>query len=259
MDEQHLMNDDEFERNYKIESTYWWNVGRFKIIESFTRRYIKPSPRDRMVDLGCGTGATTSWLLKFGKIKGVDSSSKALAYCKKRGLKDLTLSDMEKLKLPSHSFDAAFALDILEHVKNDQKAIAEIYRILKPGGRLLVTSPAYQWLWSEHDEVCHHQRRYTLSQIVGQLNAAGFEVQRKSYCIVFPFFPLVALIHFRSWFKKDKKIMMSIVPLPALFNQALIFLLGMESFLLRFFDTPFGVSVICLAQKPLQTIRLKKG
>lgn len=244
------MNDNEFERNYKVEAAYWWNVGRFKIIDSFTKRYIQPSLKSRMVDLGCGTGATTLWLQKFGKVKGVDDSPKALDYCRKRGLKDLTRSNMETLKLPSGQFDAAFALDILEHVKNDSKAIREIFRILKSGGKLLVTSPAYQWLWSEHDEVCHHQRRYTLVEMAQKLEAAGFIVRRQSYCIVFPFFPLVTLIHFRSWFKKDKKIMMSIVPLPAPINQFLIFLLRLENFFLRFIDFPFGVSVILLAEKP---------
>jgi SAM-dependent methyltransferase len=248
------MNDNEFERNFRVETHYWWNIGRFKIIEAFTRRYIKPSPHSRLVDLGCGTGATTLWLQEFGKVKGVDGSARALNFCKKRGLKDLTLSDMEKLKLPSGRFDAAFALDILEHVKDDSQAIREIYRILKPGGKLLVTSPAYQWLWSEHDEVCHHQRRYTLGEMGAKLASAGFDIQRRSYCIVFPFFPLVALLHFRSWFKKDKKIMMSIVPLPEPINNFLVFLLRMENFFLRFIDFPFGVSVILLAQKPTRSV-----
>lgn len=244
------MNDNEFQRNFDVESTYWWNVGRFSLIETFTRRYIRPQHGAKLVDLGCGTGATTKWLQKFGKVKGVDGSTKALAYCRRRGLTDLTLSNMEKLRLPSAHFDAAFALDILEHVKDDRKAVREIHRILKPGAKLLVTSPAYQWLWSEHDEVCHHQRRYTLEEMAGKLEEAGFRVRRRSYCIAFPFFPLVAMIHFRSWFKKDKKIMMSIVPLPALLNSLLVLLLKAESFLLRFIDFPFGVSVICLAEKP---------
>jgi SAM-dependent methyltransferase len=246
------MKENEFERNFKVESSYWWNIGRFKIIESFTRRYIRPSPRSKMVDLGCGTGATTLWLQEFGKVRGVDNSPRALDYCKKRGLKDLVRSDMENLRLPSGRFDAAFALDILEHVKNDAKAVGEIYRILKPGGSLLVTAPAYQWLWSEHDEVCHHYRRYTLGEMASKLRSAGFDIRRRSYCIVFPFFPLVTLLHFRSWFKKDKKIMMSIVPLPGPFNRFLIFLLALENFFLRFINFPFGVSVILLAQKPLR-------
>lgn len=244
------MNDNEFQRNFEVETTYWWNIGRFSLIETFTRLYIRPRPNVKLVDLGCGTGATTKWLQKFGKVKGVDGSSKALAYCRRRGLTDLTLSPMEKLKLPSEHFDAAFALDILEHVRDDRKAIREIYRILKPGAMLMVTSPAYQWLWSEHDEVCHHQRRYTLEEISAKLQEAGFQLRRRSYCIAFPFFPLVAMIHFRSWFKKDRKIMMSIVPLPPLLNNLLILLLRIESFLLRFINFPFGVSVICLAEKP---------
>jgi len=244
------MDHQEFERNYRIETKYWWNVGRFHIIETFTKRYIRPKEGHRMVDLGSGTGATTLWLQKFGPIKAVDESPLALSYCRRRGLKDLTRSDLERIKLPSGSFNAAFALDILEHIRDDRKALREIHRILKPGGKLLITAPAYQWLFSEHDEVCHHYRRYTLSGMTTKVEQAGFKVLRKSYCIMFLFFPLAALLHFRSLFKRDKKIMTSVVPLPSWLNLLLIGLLYLENLLLRFLDLPFGVSVILLAEKP---------
>lgn len=240
----------EFRRNYEVEMDYWWNIGRFEMIESFIRRHIQPPPAAKLLDLGCGTGGTTQWLRKFGEVKGVDSSRVALTYCRKRGLKDLLLSSLERLRLPSAKFDAAFALDILEHVEDDRKSLREIHRVLKPGAKLLVTAPAYQWLWSEHDEVCHHRRRYTLREMEEKIREAGFELERSSYCIVFLFFPLLAMIRFRSLFKRDRKIMMSIVPLPPFLNQIPILLLRLENFLLRFLDFPFGVSVLCLARKP---------
>lgn len=244
------MDRQEFERNFNIETTYWWNVGRFHIVDSFTRRYIDPKPGARMVDLGSGTGATTLWLQKYGPVKAVDGSPLALSYCRKRGLKDVTRSDMEKLKLPSSSFDAAFALDILEHIRDDRKAIREIFRILKPGGRLLVTAPAYQWLYSEHDEVCHHYRRYTLDEMARKMEEAGFRILRKSYCIMFLLFPLVATLQFRSLFKRDRRIMTSVVPLPDWLNGLLIRVLDFENLLLKFMNLPLGVSVILMAEKP---------
>jgi len=239
----------EFERNYQIESTYWWNIGRFHIVDAFTRRYIRPKPGDRMLDLGAGTGATTRWLQKFGEVLAVDDSPLALAYCRKRGLK-VTRSNMEHLKFRTSTIDAAFALDILEHVKDDRKALREIHRILKPGGKVLFTVPAYQWLFSEHDEVCHHQRRYTLGEMAHKVGEAGLRTVRKSYCITFLLFPLVALLHFRNLFKSDRKIMASVVPLPAWLNLPLVWMLDLENLLLRFINLPFGVSVILLAEKP---------
>jgi ubiquinone/menaquinone biosynthesis C-methylase UbiE len=245
------MDDKEFERTYQIENNYWWNLGRFRIIESFVQRYICPDPSKPMVDLGCGTGATTRWLQKFGNVRGVDASPLALKYCRKRGLQNLLKSDLEKLKLTSNSQEAVFALDILEHIPDDTKAIQEMFRVLKPGHKCLVVSPAYQWLWSEHDRVCQHQRRYTLGEMSDKLENAGFKIIRKSYCISSPLLPLLFLLKFRSWFKKDRNIMMSIVPLPSFLNQCLIWILSFENFLLYFVNLPFGVSILCLGEKPL--------
>lgn len=244
------MDRQEFKRTFLIENNYWWNLGRFRILETFIQRYIQPSPNEPMADLGCGTGATTRWLQKFGNVTGVDASSLALNYCRLRGLHNLLKSPLEKLKLPSNSQSVVFALDILEHIEDDRQAIREMYRVLKPGHACLVTSPAYQWLWSEHDVVCQHKRRYTLNDISQKLKEAGFIIKRKSYCISFPLLPILVLLKFRSWFKNDRNIMMSIVPLPAFLNQCLVWLLSLENFLLYFTDLPFGVSILCLAEKP---------
>jgi SAM-dependent methyltransferase len=247
----HTMDKQEFERTFQIESNYWWNLGRFHIIESLIQRYIQPNPNEPMADLGCGTGATTRWLQKFGNVRGVDASALALKYCRKRGLHNLLNSKLEKLKLPSNSQEVVFALDILEHIRDDSKAIQEMFRVLKPGHKCLVVSPAYQWLWSEHDQVCQHKRRYTLSEMRHKLESAGFKMVRSSYCILFPLLPLLLLLKFRSYFKSDRNIMQSIVKLPNFLNQCLVWLLSLENFLLYFLNLPFGVSIICLAEKPL--------
>lgn len=239
----------EFERNFRVETDYWWNLGRFHMIRNFVRQAIHLPKGAKLVDLGCGTGGTTLWLKEFGDVTGVDASPEALAYCRRRGLKKLLRSPLERLRLPSRAFDAAFALDILEHVRDDAQALSEVHRILKPGGSLLVTVPAYQWLWSEHDEVCHHVRRYTRAELTRKLREAGFQVRRASYCITFLLLPLVALIRFRWLFKGDKKIMMAVVPLPKPLNALLVGVLRLEAWLLRYMDLPFGVSVVCLAKK----------
>jgi SAM-dependent methyltransferase len=247
------MDEQEFKRNFQIESNYWWNLGRFRILESLIQRYIRPDPNNPMVDLGCGTGATTRWLQKFGNVRGVDASPLALKYCRKRGLHNLLYSRLENLKLPSNSQEAVFALDILEHIPDDVKALGEMFRILKPSHKCLVISPAYQWLWSEHDQVCRHKRRYTLTEMREKMEGVGFQMVRSSYCIFFPLLPLLLLLKFRSYFKHDRKVMQSIVPLPAFLNQCLVWLLSLENFLLYFIDLPFGVSVICLAEKPVHS------
>lgn len=239
----------EFQRNFEVETSYWWNQGRFFLVRRWIRRFFPKHPEQKWVDLGCGTGGTTLWLSGIQPILGVDASPLALQYCRRRGLKKLKRSSLEALKLPSRSFDAAFALDILEHVRDDKKALSEIHRILKNSGLLLMTVPAYQWLWSEHDEVCHHYRRYTQGELTRKIREAGFRIVRSSYCITFLLVPLVLMLRWRWLFKRDRKIMSAVVPLPSWLNLLLIGILKLEAVLLDRLRFPFGVSIICLAQK----------
>jgi SAM-dependent methyltransferase len=143
------------------------------------------------------------------------------------------------------------ALDVLEHIDNDLAAMQELYRICKPGGRLLVTVPAYGFLWSEHDEALHHRRRYAAYELRNKLTLAGFQIERCSYFIMLLFLPILIIRVIQGIFKHSTSPRTSHIQLPKIINQTLIWLLAIEKWLVRYINLPLGVSIVCLAQKPL--------
>ncbi len=240
---------DEYQTMYDMESKYWWHKGRQYIIGYLLKKHLPKSDKSvEILDLGCGTGINFDILQNFGKVKGVDISSEALNFCKKRGITDVYKGDILNLKLPKSSFDAVTAFDILEHINDDERALKNIYNVLKPGGIAFVLSPAYQFLWSEHDEALHHKRRYMLSEMHRKMTRAGFKMRKRSYCITFlsaPIFVYRLLASFRS----SKKPSTSYVMLPGWLNSIFAQLLRLEGKLLQGMNFPFGISILCIAEK----------
>ncbi|MBL8148291.1 MAG: methyltransferase domain-containing protein, partial [Blastocatellia bacterium] len=142
------------------------------------------------------------------------------------------------------------ALDVLEHVDDDLAAMSELYRVCKPGGMLLVTVPAYGFLWSEHDEALHHRRRYAAHELRNKLLLSGFEIERCSYFITLLFFPILFIRIVQGIFKHSTHPKTSHIHLPEIFNQMLITLLAFEQWLYNYINLPFGVSIVCVARKP---------
>lgn len=140
------MNESEYEQMYNLESYYWWFVARRKLVRDFVRDCKRPQP-GVLLDVGCGTGLNCLMLSEFGSVKGTDRSEQALEFGRRRGIADLTQSDAEHLQFPDSTFDVLTALDVLEHVDDDLKALSEMYRVMKPGAWLIITVPAYGFLW----------------------------------------------------------------------------------------------------------------
>lgn len=135
----------------------------------------------RVLDAGCGTGRN---LLEFGVLgsaHGVEISSEAIEFCAARGIHDVTQAPIETMPLQDGSFDLVLATDVIEHLDDDRVALAELHRVAAPGASLLVTVPAYAWLWGPHDEIYHHQRRYTLSSLQAAVRASGWTPVVDSY------------------------------------------------------------------------------
>lgn len=244
------MNKDEYQKMYNLENSYWWHVGRQSIISSFLNLYLSKKENLKILNIGCGTGANFKILKKFGKVTGIDSSEEALKFCHKQEFNNVRLGKAERLDFKNESFDLITVLDVLEHLNDDQKALREFYRVLKKGGQVLITVPAYRFLWSEHDEALHHRRRYMASDLHIRLNNAGFQVLRRSYCISFAFPAILAYKLFRGLFPKSPdKPKTSYIILPKVINNFLILLLKLEAFLLKHIDFPIGTSIISLARK----------
>lgn len=246
------MNNFEYKQMYHLESFYWWFVARRRLVSEFMRQEVHctlGSPR--ILDAGCGTGLNLTILQEFGRVFGADSSETALRFCRSRGIQNLALSDLHDLAVADDSFDVITALDVLEHADDDVAAMHELWRVLKPGGSLLITVPAYGFLWSEHDEALHHRRRYAAYELRNKLAVAGFDVSRCTYFITLLFFPIMLLRIAQNLFKDSVEPKTSHIILPEWLNSLLVRMLDAERLLLRVCDLPFGVSLVCVANKRL--------
>lgn len=247
------MERDEYRRMFDLETTYWWFVGRRALVRDWVaaalRRQASPAPERRLLDVGCGTGANAAMLTDFGWVIGTDASAEALAWSRRRGLRSLARCRAEQLCFADDTFDVVTALDMLEHTDDDLKALAELHRVCKPGGVLIVTVPAYGFLWSAHDEALHHRRRYAPRELHDKLTAMGFEVERLSHFMCGLFIPVLLLRLWQSLRKRGVRPQSDLRPLPTWLNRLLIGLLGGERRLLRWVTLPLGVSLICTARK----------
>ncbi len=243
------MNIGEYQQMYELEGFYWWFVARRKLLRDLIARRSDAAPL-RILDVGSGTGYNHAVLSQFGSVVNVDFSAEALRLSRERGLSNLVLSNVQEVGLRDGCMDLATALDVLEHTDDDLAAMRELRRILRPGATLVLTVPAYGFLWSEHDEALHHRRRYTASELCNKLRSSGFHVEFCSYYITLLFFPVLLMRVLQNLAKDGVRPKTSHVILPRWLNSFLIRLLDLERWLLRSVRLPFGVTVACIASKP---------
>lgn len=236
----------EYDRMFAQEDTYWWFVGRRRLILSLIRRHFGDRNDLSVLDIGCGTGAMSSDLSRFASVTSVDMSAIALSYTHKRGLQRLCCANAERLPFASASFDAIVALDLLEHVPDDHGAAHEFARVLRPGGCLFATVPAYRFLWSGHDLALMHKRRYTTREFEKLMDEARLNVVRLSYAMTV-LFPAVWLVRLGE--RRLREPRSSVRPLPGPINAALSAVMSAENCWLQRWNLPFGVSVLCVAQR----------
>lgn len=247
-----MMKKSEIQKMAEFESFYWWHIGRQKIIEKLLWKYLKKGDQNKILDVGCGTGANFKVLSKFGDVEGVDNKKEALDFCQSKGFKNVFLDNARHLNFQDESFNLLTAFDLLEHLEDDEKALSEFHRVLKKDGFLFILVPACPFLWSEHDEALGHQRRYSKSELEKKLKKVGFKIIKKSYAIFFLFLPILIYRLFRKSyqkFRKNKEPKNSYVILPFLFNSLFIKILYLESYLLSLLNLPFGSSLVFLAKK----------
>ncbi len=173
------------DRNYELqthqaEDSHWWYRGRRSVLERVIAGLRLPA-RARILDAGCGSGRNMLELARHGTVTGVELSSTSVALARERGAGEVIEGSVLEMPFESGSFDLAVSLDVIEHLGEDVAALRELRRVVAPGGALLVTVPAYQWLWSGHDEINHHCRRYTRRTLQHAAEPAGWETVRTTY------------------------------------------------------------------------------
>jgi SAM-dependent methyltransferase len=169
------MTHDELHAMLSRDDEHWWYRGRRKVLNAELDR-LPLEPEARLLDAGCGSGRTLDELARYGRVSGVDLSPDAVETARRRGHDDVRVARVEELPFADATFDVVTCLDVVEHTPDDRAALAELRRVTRPGGLLLVTVPAYQALWSWHDEVHRHFRRYDSSSLRAAAHSAGWRV-----------------------------------------------------------------------------------
>jgi SAM-dependent methyltransferase len=168
------------EDTLSVEEAHWWYRGRRRIVREAVAALDLARPAD-ILDAGCGSGRNLVELAPFGRLTGLEPSSASAEVARSRGLGTIVESGIERMPFEPESFDLVVSLDVIEHVGDHVAALRELRRVTRPGGRLLVTVPAYQALWSSHDVRNHHQRRYNRRTLVEPATAAGWSVVRTTH------------------------------------------------------------------------------
>jgi SAM-dependent methyltransferase len=231
------------------EQTYWWHLGRLRIIQAYVRRAKSGKKNLRILNIGCGTGGTIDMLENFGKTDNVDISDEAIKFMKRHGYKRITKVSGVKLPFKAKTYDVVGAFDVLEHIDKQVAALKEWKRVIKDDGAIIITVPAYQWLWSDHDVSLHHKRRYTTKRLAEAAEQAGLEPEKKSYAIVFSL-PLIVGFRFVNKVlgrKTDSET--SYVDVPDWANSLFSKLLYSEAKLHQTMQFPFGTSVVAIFRK----------
>lgn len=239
------------------EDDHWWFASRTRAIQAIVAARLG-QPRGLLVlDVGCGAGNMYHHLSRYGDVIGVENHPSPVRVGQQRGY-DIRLADGAALPFADNSFDLVTALDVIEHNEDDRGMLAEMARVVKPGGRVLITVPALQWLWSYNDDLNRHVRRYTAGELRHKLTTAGFSPERVTYNNFFVF-PLAAAMILASKGKKRDDLQshyfdegayqVDMQPTHPVVNALLHAVGRVEAGLIRRLDLPIGTGLIALARK----------
>lgn len=234
---------------HEIERDHFW----FKARRSYIHDLLKPYPKDiKILDIGCSSGILMQELIDMGfepnNIFGVDISQSAIDNCKKNGLLNAFQMDAQEINL-QEKFDVLIASDCLEHLEDDHKALKNWHGLLKPQGKLLVFVPAFMSLWSHHDVVNMHFRRYTRPELKGKLTAHQFVIEKSSYWNFSLFLPIYSFRQISKLKPAGNKKETGDMDKPSALNSLFYNLIKLENKTLQKINFPFGVSTFCIARK----------
>jgi SAM-dependent methyltransferase len=236
-----------YDRMAELDERHWWYRARRDILADLIARKIRLADGARILEVGCGTGHNLEMLQRFGRADGIEIDPAAREMAEQRLGRPIGTAPLPELTgVEDGAYDLVALLDVLEHVEEDQAALASIARKLKAGGRILITVPAHPWMWSAHDEVNHHKRRYTRKTLRGAIEAAGLRVEMLSWfnSLLFPL-AATARLAGRVTGNKDSDDKLPPKPVNSLFET----IFGWERYALGRLPLPPGVSLVAIVSR----------
>lgn len=241
----------EYEMMYRAEDHHWWYSGMRAITMAVLDRHVGRGHGLSILDAGCGTGACMQYLAPYGTVAGIDLASEAVDFCRQRGLERLARASIVELPFADAAFDLVTSFDVMSACTPDlaDTALREFARVLRPGGRLLLRLPAYQWLYGRHDELVHTRHRFSRGEIARRLRQHGFAVEHTSYanCLLFP---LAALKRLKDRLLPPRQARSDVSVSGGRLGSLFGWLLRAEAPWVRRVGLPFGLTVLALARKP---------
>jgi SAM-dependent methyltransferase len=230
----------------RIQDHHWWFVGRRRILATLIRS-LALAPDAQILEVGCGTGGNLAMLRQFGNVTAVEADASAMDWAAKRSGLSILLGRLPNdLPIGDQRFDLICLFDVLEHLPEDRASLERLRAATAPRGKILLTVPAYQWLWSEHDVYLHHLRRYTMVGLRRVCEEAALQVDRIGYFNTL-LFPIAVAARIAERLSGRRRFGGNEIP-PAPMNDLLRVIFGAERFALQRIGFPFGMSVFAVTR-----------
>lgn len=238
------MNPEAYLEMSETESRHWWFSARRSILSRLIENLDLPQ-QSNILEVGCGTGGNLQMLSQFGSVAALETNATARAIAIEKTQNKFELRPghcPDNIPFQDQHFDLICMFDVLEHIDQDTETLIALKQMLASDGRIILTVPAYQWLWSSHDEFLNHKRRYTLGRVRQIAVSAGLSPVKKSYFNTL-LFPVIAVARLIDKLMGGSSVSGRNVPVDPL-NGFLRALFGAERFLIDRLQIPFGASLV---------------
>lgn len=234
-----------YDRMAELDERHWWYRARREILGDLIRRRIPLPEEARILEVGCGTGHNLPMLQRFGRVDAIEVDGAARAIASRRLGHAVINAPLPKLHgVADSTYDLIAILDVIEHIEEDVAGLAALKRKLRPGARILITVPAFPWMWSAHDVANHHKRRYTRRTLRRLVDDAGLRLEMMSWfnSLLFPL-AAAARLAARATGRADGGDRMPPAPVNRLFET----LFALERYAIGRVPFPPGVSLVAIA------------
>jgi SAM-dependent methyltransferase len=211
-----------YDRMAELDERHWWYRARREVLEALIRRVARPPAKARILEIGCGTGHNLAMLAAFGAVDALELDEAARGYAEKRLGREVMSAPLPELAgVPERRYDLIGAFDVIEHIDDDRAALASIATRLKPGGTFIMTVPAHAWMWSAHDTVNHHKRRYSKRSLTRLVETSPLRLDAIGYfnSLLFPA-AVAERLASKARGKEDADLKLPVAPLNAALERA---------------------------------------